>query len=176
MGPADALSCKDTQDTTLDNQDASIVPDPIIINALNLALSTSIAQSTPSDPLVLRILAGLKDSTPLLSHSTLSDWHYDNGHLYFKGRMFVPPSSRSALLHAIHSSPLSGHMGIFRTKSILERDHWWPGLASFVKNFIDECAICQQNKVNTHPTTPPPLPYIFHLLSPVQATLCRPHY
>ena len=43
MGPADALSRKDTQDTTLDNLDASIVPDPIIINALNLALSTSIA-------------------------------------------------------------------------------------------------------------------------------------
>ena len=85
MGPADALSYKDTQDTTFDNQDTSIVPDPIIINALDLALSTSIAQSTPSDPLVLRILAGLKDGTLLFSHSTLSDWHYDNGHLYFKG-------------------------------------------------------------------------------------------
>ena len=93
MGPADALSRKDTQDTTLDSQDASIVTDPVIINALNLALSTSIAQSTPSDPLVLHILAGLKDGTPLLSRSTLSDWHYDNGHLYFKGQMFMPPSS-----------------------------------------------------------------------------------
>ena len=93
MGPADALSRKDTQSTTLDNQDASIVPDPVIINALNLALSTSIAQSTPSDLLILRVLARLKDSTPLLSRSTLSDWHYDNGHLYFKGWIFIPPSS-----------------------------------------------------------------------------------
>ena len=158
MGPADALSRKDTQDTTLDNQDASIVPDPVIINALDLALSTSITQSIPSDPLILYILAGLKDGTPLLSHSTLSNWHYDNGHLYFKGQMLVPPSSHSALLHTIHSSPLSDHMGIFRAKSILERDYWWPGLASFVKNFIDGCAICQQNKVNTHPTTPPLCP------------------
>ena len=158
MGPADALSRKDTLDTALDNQDTSIVPNPVIINALDLALSTSIAQSTPSDPLILRILAGLKDGTPLLSRSTLSNWHYDNGHLYFKGQMFMPPSSQSALLHAIHSSPLSGYMGIFHTKSILERDYWWLGLASFVKNFIDGYVICQQNKVNTHPTTLPLCP------------------
>ena len=155
MGPADALSCKDTQDTTLNNQDASIVPDPVIINALDLALSTSITQSTPCDPLVLCVLTGLKEGAPLFSCSILFDWHYDNGHLYFKGWMFVPLSSRSALLHAIHSFCLSGHMDIFRTKSILKRDYWWLGFASFVKNFIDGYAIYQQNKVNTHPTTPP---------------------
>ena len=45
-------------------------------------------------------------------------------------------------------------MGIFHTKAILECDFWWPGLASFVKNFVDGCATCQQNKVNTHPTVP----------------------
>ena len=89
MGPADALSCKDTQNTTLDNQDPSIVPDLVIINALDLALSTSIAQSTPSDPLVLHVLAGLKEGAPLFFRSTLSNWYYDNGHLYFKGWMFV---------------------------------------------------------------------------------------
>ena len=46
-------------------------------------------------------------------------------------------------------------MGVFYTKSVLERDFWWPGLSTFVKNFIAGCAICQQNKVNTHPTVPP---------------------
>ena len=123
MGPADALSRKDTQDTTLNNQDTSIIPNPIIINALDLALSTSIAQSTPSDPLVLCVLAGFKEGNPLFSRSILSDWHYDNGHLYFKGQMFVPLPSHSTLLHAIHSVPLLGHMGIFHTKSILKRDY-----------------------------------------------------
>ena len=73
MGPADTLSHNDTQDTTLNNQDASIIPDPVIIKALDLALSTSITQSTPSNPLVLRVLAELKEGTPLFSHSTLSD-------------------------------------------------------------------------------------------------------
>ena len=171
MGPVDTLSHKDAQDTSLDNVDTSIVPNSIIINALDLELSSAIAKSTPSDPFVLRVLSALKEGSPLFSCSSLSDWTFDNGHLYFKGQMFVPPSSHSALLHAIHSSPLSGHMGIFHTKAILEHDYWWPGLSSFVKHFIDGYAICQQHKVNTHPTSPPicPIPSStslpFHQLS-----------
>ena len=74
--------------------------------------------------------------------------------------MFVPPSSHLALLHAIHSSSLSGHMDILHSKAVLECDYWWPSLSSFVKHFVDGCAICQQNKVNTHSTSPPlhPIP------------------
>ena len=49
-------------------------------------------------------------------------------------------------------------MGVFHTKSILECDFWWPGLSTFVKHFIAGCAVCQQNKVNTHPTVPPLCP------------------
>jgi hypothetical protein len=28
--------------------------------------------------------------------------------------------------------PLTGHLGHFRTKVIVERDFWWPGLSTFV--------------------------------------------
>ena len=168
VGPADALSCKDAQNTSLDNADASIVPDSIIINALNLELSSTIVESTPSDPFILRVLSTLKEGSPLFSCSSLSDWSFDNGHLYFKCCMFILPSSHSALLHAIHSSPLSGHMGIFCTKAVLECDYWWPGLSSFVKHFVDGCAICQQNKVNTHPTSP--------LLHPIPSSTSLPFH
>ena len=158
MGPADALSCKDDINISSDNHTSSIVPDPVVINALDLALSQSIAQFTPSDPLVLQVISALQDGSPLFSRSSLSDWNLDNSHLYFKDRMYVPPTTHSFLLHSLHSSPFSGHMGIFCMKAILKHDFWWPGLASFVKNFIDGCATCQQNKVNTHPTVPPLIP------------------
>ena len=85
MGLADALLCKDDFDTSSDNHASSIVTELIIINALNLALSQSIAYSTPSNPLVLCIISTLQNSSPLFSRSSLSDWHFDNGHLYFKG-------------------------------------------------------------------------------------------
>ena len=48
-----------------------------------------------------------------------------------------------------------GHAGHFRTKTFLEHDYWWPGLATYINKFIEGCAVCQQNKVNTHPVCPP---------------------
>ena len=158
MGPANTLSHKDNLDTSSDNHASSIVPEPIVINALDLSLFQSIAHSTPSDPLIFCIISALQNGSPLFSCSSLSDWHFDNGHLYFKSQMYVPPTACSSLLHSLHSSPVSGHMGIFHTKAILEHNFWWLGLISFVKSFINGCAICQQNKVNTHPTILPLVP------------------
>ena len=158
MGPADALSQWDHLDTTADNAATPILPDPMVINSLDLMLAHHIKSSSTSDPFVLKALATLDKGSPLFTHASLSDWSFDNRHLYFHNRMFVPPSARSALLHSIHSSPLSGHMGVFHTKAILERDFWWPGLSTFMKHFVTGCPVCQQNKTNTHPVVPPLLP------------------
>ena len=81
-----------------------------------------------------------------------------NSHLYFKGRMYIPPHEQQAITCSIHDSPTTGHAGCFRTKALLERDFWWPGLSLFVNAFISRCAVCQQNKVNHHPTCPPLIP------------------
>ena len=122
MAPADALSCRDFIDTSSDNVDASILPEPVVINALDPALARHIKSSSSSDPLVLRALSNLADGSPLFPRSALKDWTFDNGHLYFQGRMYVPPTARSPLLHSIHDSPLSGHLGRFRTKAVVECD------------------------------------------------------
>jgi hypothetical protein len=163
MAPADALSRRDYVDTSLDNADTSIVPSPAIINALDLSLIRYIQSSSASDPLVLRAIQNLSQETPLFPRSVLADWTFDNGNLYYKHHLYVPPSARSQILHSIHSSPLSGHLGRFRTKAIVERDFWWPGLSTFVTSFVTGCAVCQQNKVRTHPVTPHSTP-----LSPPQ--------
>ena len=88
----------------------------------------------------------------------MNDWHMANGHLYFKGHMYIPPHEQQAITRSIHDSPTTGHAGRFCTKALLERNFWWPGLSSFVNAFIAGCAVCQQNKVNHHPTRPPLAP------------------
>ena len=85
-----------------------------------------------------------------------------NGHLYFKGHLYIPPHERQAITWSIHDSLTTGHAGRFRTKALLERDFWWPGLSSFVNIFIAGCAVCQQNKINHHPTCP--------LLAPISSS------
>ena len=154
MVPADALSRHDHMNTTQDNQETSICPEPIVIQALDLTLAQKIQLSTESDPLVLCTLENLKVGSSLFPHSSMNDWHITNGHLYFKGCMYIPPHEQQAIIHSIHDSPTTGHAGHFQTKALLERDFWWLGLSSFVNTFISGCAICQQNKVTTTPLIP----------------------
>ena len=166
MRPVNTLSQKDHLDTTINNAHTPIIPDPMVINALDLILAHHIQSSSTLDPFVLKALAALNEGSPLFTHVFLTDWSFDNGHLYFHNHMFVSPSAHSALLHSIHSSPLSGDMGIFCTKAILKHNFWWLGLSTFVKHFIAGCAICQQNKVNTHLVAPP--------LHPIVSTIALP--
>ena len=179
MAPADALSRKDLMDTSTDNLDVSICPNPtifspkdaeplcecppladVLVQTLDLQIAERIKKSSSSDPLVLRALQNLEKGDPLFPRSSLSDWTFTNNTLYYKGRMYVPPETRQSLVAALHESPTLGHAGRFHTKTFVERDFWWPGLSTFVNNFVAGCATCQQNKVNTHPTVPPlhPIP------------------
>ena len=80
--------------------------------------------------------------------------------------MYIPPAACHTLIDSLHSSPALSHVGQFRTKTFLERNFWWPGLSTYVNKFIEGCAVCQQNKVNTHPTCPP--------LNPVPSTATLP--
>ena len=155
MAPMDTLSRHDHVDTTQDSLEMAICPEPVIIHALDLALAKKIQSSTQSDPLILRALEGSKLGSPLFPQSSTNDWHMTNGHLYFKGRMYIPPHERQAITCSIHNTPTTGHAECFRTKALLEKDFWWLGLSSFINAFISGCAICQQNKVNHHPTHPP---------------------
>ena len=59
MGPTDALFHKDDVDTSSDNHFSSIIPNPVIINMLDLTLSKSIASSTLSDLLIVCVLPTL---------------------------------------------------------------------------------------------------------------------
>ena len=84
MGPADALSRRDHLDTTGDNADTPILPEPMVVNSLDLTLARHIKSSSASDPFVLKALAALDEGSPLFTHASLSDWSFDNGHLYFR--------------------------------------------------------------------------------------------
>ena len=166
MGPADALSHLSDPDTSTDNANVVLLPDDLFIYAIDVALLDKITSSTPSDPLVLDALHGLSTGSPLFPHSSLTDWSFSDSKLYFKNCLYIPPAAHHDLVSSVHSSLASGHGGFFRTSSMLSRDYWWPGMSSFVHCFVAGCALCQQMKVNTHPTVP--------TLSPVPSSCAHP--
>ena len=168
MGPADALSHLVDPDTSSNNTHITLFPDYLFIHAIGTALVNKIISSSATDPLVLNALNSLSTGSPLFPCSSLTDWHFSDSCLYFKHHLYIPPNAHPDLVTSIHSSLASGHRGFFCTHSLLSCNYWWPGMSSSVCHFVSGCALCQQMKVNTHPTVP--------ALSPVPSSSTHPFH
>ena len=167
MGPADALSCKDEVDTSLNNTEQILLPH-LHINMLDAALASKIVESTPSDQFIIDTLAAMEASTVPLSRSSPHDWYFADGALYYKSCLYIPEPAHHPLVVGIHKSLAGTHSGYFRTISLPQKDYWWPRMTTFVHKFITRCATCQANKVNTHPAHPPLAPISSHCTHPFQ--------
>lgn len=107
--------------------------------------------------------------------STLPSWQLHNDLLFYQNRCYVPPNKelRREITKEFHDTPHAGHSGQWRTAELICREYFWPGLQQFVSNYVKGCALCQQMKVNTHPTTPPLQPiYAKHRDHPFAFTTC----
>ena len=70
------------------------------------------------------------------------------------GRMYVP-NNDSLRMHIItfhHDSPVAGHPGYQKTQELIERQYYWPGLASDIRSYVTRCDHCAHFKgSNTKP-------------------------
>ena len=57
-----------------------------------------------------------------------------------------------------HDHKTAGHPGELETYNAIRQHYWWPGLRTFVKNYIQGCGACQQFKIDRHPSKPAFLP------------------
>ena len=132
----------------------------MFVGLIDASLAGKIAASSNSDPVVLTALSAIESDMPLPFKSKLVDWAYKGGILTYKDCVYVP--EKSDLCHLAvakhHDHPTAGHPGVLKTHQLVSTEFWWPGLAFFVRKYVEGYAICQQNKVNTHPTAPPLVP------------------
>jgi Integrase zinc binding domain len=120
------------------------------------------------DDLVKEAVRAIKENGTPPMKSSLSDWEFNDGLLFFNKRCYVPQDVklRREITRRYHESITTGHPGQFQTIELIRRDYWWPGMTMFIRNYVAGCATCQQMKVNTHPTAPP--------LLPIKSTATRP--
>ena len=45
-----------------------------------------------------------------------------------------------------HNTPVAGHPGYEKTIELFQRMHFWPGMTSFIKNYISRCDRCARFK------------------------------
>ena len=161
-----------TSDT--DNEAVTLLPDELFVNLIDASLSDKLHSSSALDPLVLDALHALPGAVPAAFRSHLSDWRYDAGILTYQGRVYVPADAD--LCHSVvarhHDHPTASHPSVLKTRQLVASEFWWPGLASYVHSYVRGCALCQQHKVNTHPSRPPLLPIPSSCSRPFQQISC----
>ena len=143
-----------------DNKGVTLLPQTLFTRLVDIELNQKIAKSTKGDPQVLNALHALEGETPAPFRSRLFDWKYDAEILTYRGWVFLldKDNIRRDVVKLHHDHQTAGHPGYLKTRQLVAEGYWWPGMAQFIKKYVEGCSICQQNKTNTHPTIPPITP------------------
>lgn len=59
-------------------------------------------------------------------------------------QLVVPEAYRKNLLHLVHGSAWSGHLGVKKTKDRLLQEYYWPGCFRDAEEFVRTCDTCQR--------------------------------
>ena len=94
----------------------------------------------------------------LITKAHLSDtlsprWSTDEtGYLHLDGCMYIPETNnlRLRVLRYKHDHPLSGHFGQNRTLELIHHEYTWPGIRTYVKDYVKSCTACTQAKTPCH--------------------------
>jgi transposase InsO family protein len=143
-----------------DNEDIILLPDNLFINLLDTDLQERITKTKDMDIEVKETLDHLLKKGPSNLQKDLSDWKIEeiNGKttLFYKGKNYVPKDQelRRDIVKMYHDHETAGHPGELETYNSIRQNYWWPGLRTFVKNYVQGCGICQQFKINRSPSHP----------------------
>lgn len=161
MERADALSRR--PDHGVDDEvptEVTLLPDQLFLRSVSIPTSERLKDLLRTDPIAKAVRTALAKGSPPPLRTALEDWTLDDDLLLCKGRIYVPDDRelRREITSLYHDPTPMGHPGRLKTLELVRRDYYWPGQGVFVHNYVDGCAICQQAKVNTHPTIVPPHP------------------
>ena len=149
--------CENKVDNALSRREESVSEDSTLVHPASLASLFLI--SFPRPFWIEELKASYQHSAEVqqLLHQLQSGFSgpklfsLHNGLILYKGRVYLDPtcSLKPKILHQVHDSPLGGHSGFLKSFHRLKQDLFWVGMKSNLKQYIRECAVCQQMKHET---------------------------
>lgn len=163
MNAPDALSRRPDHDPgDGDNQNVTLLPDQLFQirqtspdhreTTLNSLLIDRIRNSTLIDDDVLVNMETVLSKGPNQAIRKLPDWKIKDGLVLYKRKIYVPKDDilRRDVVQDHHDSKVTGHPGRYKTLELVQQTFWWPGINSFIRNYVDGCAVCQHTRILTH--------------------------
>ena len=151
MTQADALSRRSDHcpRDDHDNKDIILLPSDLFVNLLDLELQDQILKAMDLDFDVSNALEKLLDGKLSNLTNDLDDWkveNLENGKaIFYKGKNYIPWDIDLwwNIVKMYHDHETVGHPGELETYNVVKDQYLWPGLRTFVKNYVKGCAICQ---------------------------------
>ena len=176
--PGDKMILSDTlsrrpdfvPDKDTDNENMIFLPDKLFESALlsihliNTDLQRKIADSNDLDMEAVKAIKFLLRKGPTNLQKDLEDWTTQDFEgkniLFYQGKNYIPKNYelRREITSQFHDKILVGHPGEIETLNTVKEYYWWPGMRSFIKNYVKGCGICQQFKINRNPLNPSYIP------------------
>jgi Integrase zinc binding domain len=162
MVQSDALSRWPDYGTNerIEEEDKVVLPDNLFINLLDTELQERILNGKKLDLDVKNTIETLIKEGPTSLKNDLEDWKIEeiDGRkmISFKGKNYIPKDLELwwDIVKMYHDHETAGHPGELETYNGIRQNYWWPGLWTFVKNYIQGCGICQQFRINRSPSNP----------------------
>ncbi|CRL31343.1 RNA-directed DNA polymerase (reverse transcriptase) [Penicillium camemberti] len=149
---ADVLSRKDSPCTDNGRQFTLLPKDcleegvyPVDLNPIDVEQSENVIE---------RVKQANRQSTELEEFRQIAEggsdprWTLYEGLLLFDERLEVPDEGdlRARLLDDIHRQPLTAHPGIEKLKKLVSSRYHWPGWATDVRRYVENCLVCKRTK------------------------------
>ena len=149
---ADILSRKDQVNTKENNKDVQLLKDKLWQQRTTVGIMMIKRKTIVEEGNILKEIkrntTREKEVVQVLKKEDGLTWKED-GVVYMERRIYIPNNKKikEEILKENHDSVDVGHPGQHRMLELIKRIYWWPGLKEDVKEYIQGCFKCQQNKV-----------------------------
>ena len=153
-----------TPEEDTDNENITMLPDALFVNLIDTELQERIFNCEKLDSNAMEALKILLEEGPTIIRNQLPDWTVEHVEgkqvLYYRGKNYIPKDEelRWDIAKMFHDHPTAGHPRELETYNSIWQHYWWPGLRTYVKNYVQGCGTCQQFKIDRQPTKPSFLP------------------
>ena len=141
-----------------------MLPEMMFVNLIDANLQERILNCKKLNMDAMEALKVLLEEGSQTIQNQLVNWTTEriNGKqvLYYRGKNYIPQNEelRRDIAKMFHDHETAGHPGELETYDSIRQHYWWPGLRTYMKNYVQGCGVCQQFKIDRRPAKPTFIP------------------